>query len=146
VKPPNSPVSDKIAAPASPRCAFSYSDGRRCRMLCRPSHPSLCPFHAREELQILEAGKIAAGFASITGGFYTFNDVNQALGTLFRVVAANRIPPRSAVTLAYLGQLLLQSIPGVEREINLSRGKNGWRDMLTFVLNPRSKPKDGLVQ
>jgi hypothetical protein len=79
------------------------------------------------------------------GGFYTFNDVNQALGTLFRVVAANRIPPRSAVTLAYLGQLLLQSIPGVEREINLSRGKKGWKDVPTFVLNPR-KPKDGLVQ
>jgi hypothetical protein len=146
MKSPKSPVSDKIAVPTSPRCNFSYSDGRRCRMLCRPPHLSLCPFHAREELQILEAGKIAASFASITGGFYTFNDVNQALGTLFRVVAANRIPPRSAVTLAYLGQLLLQSIPGVEREVNLSRGKDGWRDLLTFVLNPRSKPKDGLVQ
>ena len=145
MKSPNSPVSDKIDAPASPRCTFSYSDGRRCRMLCRPPHLSLCPFHAREELQILEAGKIAAAFASVTGGFYTFTDVNQALGTLFRFVAANRIPPRSAVTLAYLGQLLLQSIPGVEREANLVRGRDGWRNLLTFVLNPR-KPKDGPVQ
>lgn len=135
-----------LESAAPTRCTFSFSDGRRCRMLCRPPHPSLCLFHAREELQLLETEKIAAAFASMTGGFYTFNAVNHILATLFRAVAANRIPPRSAVTLAYIGQLLLQSIPGIEREINLARGDDAWGDLLNFVLNPRSKPKDGPVQ
>jgi len=30
-------------------CAFTFVDGRRCRMPRRDPHPYLCPFHARKE-------------------------------------------------------------------------------------------------
>ncbi len=146
MKSPNPNPSRKITASAPPRCAFSFSDGRRCAMLCRPPHPSLCLFHAREEQHILEADRVVAAFVTTTGGFYTVNDVNQVLGSLFRLVAANRMPPRTGATLAYIGQLLLHSIRGVEREINLTRGNGGWARLLSAVLNPRSGPKSGPVQ
>jgi len=133
VKSPKPLVSRQITAPASPRCSFSYSDGRRCRMLCRPPHLTLCPFHAREELQLLEAQDLAASFATRSGGLYTYNDVNAALCKLFRAVAANRLPPRSAAIMAYIGQLLLQSLPPLEREYNLARGRHAWEDRVADV-------------
>jgi hypothetical protein len=163
MKSPNPNRSRKITASAPPRCAFSFSDGRRCAMLCRElttqpgvgtlsehpeskGHPSLCLFHARVEQHILEADRVVAAFTTTTGGFYTVNDVNQVLGSLFRLVAANRMLPRTGATLAYIGQLLLHSIRGVEREINLTRGNGGWARLLSAVLNPRSGPKSGPVQ
>jgi hypothetical protein len=105
-------------------------------MFCRPPHPSLCPFHAREELQLLEAEEIAASFASRSGGFYTYSDVNAALCRLFRSVAGNRIPIRSATTMAYIGQLLLQSLPPLEREYDLARGRHAWDGLVARVYDP----------
>jgi hypothetical protein len=105
-------------------------------MLCRSPHASLCPFHAREELQLLEAESIAASFASRSGGLYTYNDVNAALCRLFRSVAGNRIPIRSATTMAYIGQLLLQSLPPLEREYDLARGRHAWDGLVARVYDP----------
>lgn len=135
-----------ISRANSSRCLFSTSDGRRCAMLRHESHPSLCLFHAREERQLLEAEKVAASLATFTGGLYTVNDVNQALAQLFRLVAANRIPSRTAGTLAYIGQLLLLSVPGVEREINMTRGRDGWQRLLSTVFNHKSGTNSGPLQ
>src|SRR5450432_1855276 len=30
-------------------CHYTFSDNRRCRMLRQTNHPTLCPFHARDE-------------------------------------------------------------------------------------------------
>lgn len=98
------------------RCLFSTSDSRRCAMPRSPDHSSLCVFHARQEDQLLSAGQIAAELASLSGEFKTATDLNHALGKLFRLVAAQRIPTRNAAVLGYLGQLLLQTLPTVRWE------------------------------
>ncbi len=69
----------------------------------------------------MESQKIGPELAvTVTGDFLTATDINYALGKVFTAVAQNRIPVRTAHTLAYLGQLMLCSLPAVKKEFNFS--------------------------
>ena len=92
-------------------CLRQFSDGRRCRMLRKRGHPSLCVFHAREEQQLTEKDKLASELASLGArGIIDSAEVARVITKIFNALARNRISPRSAATLGYLGQLLLQSL------------------------------------
>src|SRR5215475_15396107 len=98
-------------------CMFSYSDGRRCRMLRHPDHRGLCPFHSREERQQLESERIGTELAAtLTGHFLTASDIDHVLGKVFTALAQDRISVRKAHTLCYAAQLMLHSIPTVKDE------------------------------
>ena len=132
------------ASPASEnRCAYLFLDGRRCRMLRKPGHPSLCAFHAREERQHLETEKLADEFASLSGKYVTALDVNHVLGKVFDAFAHKRINARTANTFGYLGQLLLQSMPQVQREINRATNNPTAHDQVVRTTIPyfRRKPQ-----
>jgi hypothetical protein len=122
--------------PRFSRCQFSYSDGRRCRMLRASDHSTLCVYHSREERQLLEAERIGQLLAaSPSGGYLTATDVNPVLGKLYTAIAQNRIPPRNAATLAYVAQLLLHSINIAQSEIINARGSDFWRSLVRNTLN-----------
>ncbi len=104
--------------PNSNKCLRQFTDGRSCRMSRKKGHPSLCIFHAREEQQLLESDQLAAEFASLSGKLNTVTDINHVLGKVFTALAEKRISHQTADTFGYLGQLLLQSIPGVKSELN----------------------------
>jgi hypothetical protein len=132
------------ASPASEhRCVHQSADARRCRMLRKSAHPSLCVFHAREEEQLLETEKLAAEFASLSGKYVTALDVNHVLGKVFDAFAHKRITSRTANTFGYLGQLLLQSMPQVQREINRATSNPNAHDEVVRSTIPyfRRKPQ-----
>jgi hypothetical protein len=81
-------------------------------------HATLCIFHAREEQQLLESDRLAAEFASLSGKLNTVTNINHILGKVFTALAEKRISQQAAATFGYLGQLLLQTIPGVKSELN----------------------------
>ena len=112
-------------------------------MLRAPNHPSLCVFHARQEEQILEADRIAAELASLSGEFRTATDLNHVLGKLFALLAAQRIPTRNAVVLGYLAQLILQTLSTVKWETERAQGLEAWERMLRRYFG---KPQDGAPQ
>jgi hypothetical protein len=121
-------------------CKFPFSDGRRCRMLRHPSHPTLCPFHARAELQLRESATLGTELSTtISGNFLTATDINHALGKLYTAVAQDRVPARTAATMAYIGQLLLNSIPGIKSEYKFCYKFDQWRSMLADT-QPLSPP------
>lgn len=99
-------------------CLRQFSDGRRCRMLRKPGHSSLCVFHAREEQQLLEQerqrkerDKLAAELATLgSEGRISSDQVATVMTSTFRALAKGRISPRDARTLGYLGQLVPQSL------------------------------------
>jgi len=103
---------------SSNKCLRQFADGRSCRMPRKKGHATLCIFHAREEQQHLETEKLAAEFASLSGKLNTVTDINHVLGKVFTALAEKRISHQAAATFAYLGQLLLQTIPGVKSELN----------------------------
>ena len=112
------------------RCQYRSAADRQCRLLRADTHPSLCAFHAHEEQQLLEPERVGAELASLSGEFKTVNDLNHVLGKLFTLKAQNRISARDAAVLAYIAQLLMQSLGGVKDEILLSRGQRAWERIL----------------
>src|SRR5215831_19507978 len=125
------------------RCVFETSDGRRCRLPRSATHASLCVFHSREEQQLLESRKIGTELAAtLTGNFLTATDLNYALGKVFTAVAQNRIPVRTAHTLAYLGQLMLFSLPDVKHEFGFSYKFAQWNNMLNNAVRLSDPPPD----
>src|SRR6202158_1014222 len=109
-------------------CSFMFVDGRRCRIPRRVDHPYLCAFHARKEAQTLAseaAGKDIAYHPS--GSFVPACDLSSALGRLFSTVAQGQVKPKTASTLAYLGQTLVQALPLAQHEYVNAYGTDSWR-------------------
>ncbi len=140
-----------LSAPASPftrlgRCQFFSTDNRRCRMPRWHAHPAYCLHHARREQQLLETERVAGELVTLTGTFKTAHDVNLVLGKLFTALAQNRIPPGTAATLAYIGGLLLHSLPRVSREVTDAYGFQAWDRKLRQLFDggsaliPQSEP------
>ncbi len=123
------------------RCQHTSANGRRCRMLRMNDHPSLCLQHQRQQqLQTETAPEtVAAELLGSIEDFQTAAAVNQTLGRLFALTAADRIPPRNAAILAYICQLLLNTLPAVEREIIVSKGSNSWEYAIRHALQSLRK-------
>jgi len=108
-------------------CSFTFTDGRHCRSPRRDSHPHLCAFHARKEAQALageEAGEDIAFFLS--GDYVSAGDLTFALGRLFAAVAQGQVKPKTASTLAFLGQTLVQTLHLAQNEYISAFGTASW--------------------
>jgi hypothetical protein len=120
----------------SQACQFHFADGRKCLMLRRDEDSTYCPFHARAERQLLESATVGAVISKTPSGeFLTAVDVNHVLGKLYAAIAEDRLPPRNAANLAYVGQLLLHSVSIAQHEIINARGADSWRQLVHNVLN-----------
>ena len=98
-------------------CRHIDASGRRCRMLVMNSRAGLCAYHAQRRLQAQRGSETAA--AELLASVSDFSDaasVNRFLGNLVKQVALKRIPRRDAITLAYICQLLLNSLGAINRE------------------------------
>lgn len=128
------------ASPDAGRCEFARSDGRRCQMLLAADHPSLCLFHAQQLRQLQKYASMpprpdfSRELTSLSGNLTTANDVNQVLRKLFLLYAQGRIERKDAMALAYIAQLILQTIPGVKKEMNLLLNHEFWRDSIEASL------------
>jgi hypothetical protein len=112
-------------------CAFTFADGRRCRTPRQTGHPYLCAFHSRKEARALageEAGKDIA--YHLSGSYVSACDLSSALGRLFSAVAQGQIKPKTAATLAYLGQTLVQNLHLAQDEYINAFGTDTWRETI----------------
>jgi hypothetical protein len=114
-------------APAEPQAQAAESDtalcrhidsaGRRCNMLVMSAASDLCAYHAQRHLQAQRGSETAASELLVcVSDFSDAASVNRFLGTLVKQVTLKRIPRRDAVTLAYICQLLLNSLGALNRE------------------------------
>ena len=139
-------MSTKRSSDSSKSCLFSYSDGRRCRMMRSSQHPSLCHYHARIEQQYLEAQRLGAEISTtLTGHFHTAADINHVLGRVFTALAQGRINRRSAATLIWACQLMLQSLPALKDETKFRYTYETWSDLIDRArpLSPPPSPSPG---
>jgi hypothetical protein len=130
---------------SSDLCQYTFSDNRQCRMLRMETHPTLCPFHARDEQQILECPKLGTEIAtSLTGDYLTAADLNHVLSKVFTALAQNRISQRTAATLGYLGQVMLHTLPLAKKEHAFNYPYESWCRMIdnaTRLSDPPSTPQ-----
>jgi len=109
-------------------------------MFRQQDHPSLCIFHARAERQVIESDRLGSELAtSLTGRFMTATDINFVLGKLYKAIAQNRIPPRNASNLAFVGKLLLLSLDKLKTEFKFSYDYQHWEKMY-LESRPLSNP------
>jgi hypothetical protein len=118
-------------------CSFTFADGRRCRTPRSAGHPHLCFFHARREAQSLAAEQAGRDISSfLSGSYLSACDLSSALGRLFSAVAQGQVKPKTATTLACLGQTLLQSIQHAENEYINAFGPDSWRETVRSSFAP----------
>src|SRR6266571_4908627 len=109
-------------------CRFTFADGRQCRTPRSPHHPHFCSDHARKDSQACAADKLASDLSYFFSGQYlSACNLSAALGRLLPAVVRGNIKPRSARTLAYLSQTLVQTIHLAEKEYINALGTDSWR-------------------
>src|SRR5258708_35610378 len=115
-------------------CSFTFADGRQCRTP-RAAHPYLCAFHARKDAQAL-AGEAAGKDIAyhLSGSYVSACDLTSALGRLFSAVAQGQLKPKTASTLAYLGQTLAQTLHLAQGEYINAYGTDFWRETIRTSL------------
>src|SRR6266404_4025232 len=112
-------------------CSFMFVDGRHCRIPRQLGQPYLCAFHARKDAQAL-AGEAAGKDIAyhLSGSFVSACDLSSALGRLFSAVAQGQVKPKTASTLAYLGQTLVQILPLAQDEYINAYDTDTWRETI----------------
>jgi hypothetical protein len=112
-------------------CSFTFADGRQCRTPRHAGHPYLCAFHARKEAQALDGEAAGKDIAyHLSGTYVSACDLTSALGRLFSAVAQGQVKPKTASTLAYLGQTLVQTLHLAQHEYINAYGTDSWRETI----------------
>jgi hypothetical protein len=118
-------------------CSFTFADGRQCRLPRRTGHPYLCLFHAKKETQILSGEQAGEDIARLlTGNYISACDVAKSLARLFSAVAQGHIKPKTAATLAYLGQTIVQTLKLAQHEYINAFGTPAWRQTIASSFPP----------
>src|SRR5579863_6297735 len=134
-----SAVGRSAAAPKKDRvslCSFTFSDGRRCRTPRISNHPHFCFYHAQKEARaraVETLGKDLAYFFS--GDYLSACDLSTALARLIPAVVRGDVKPKTAHTLAYLAQTLMQAIHISQHEYINAFGTDGWRKSVRNSVN-----------
>jgi hypothetical protein len=109
-------------------CIFTFDDGRRCRTPRISSHPHFCFYHAQKESRAATADKLAKDLAAFFSGHYvSANDLSTAIARMIPAVVRGDIKPRTARTVAYLAQTLLQAIHHSQSEFKDAFGPEALR-------------------
>jgi len=118
-------------------CSFTFADGRHCRSPRKAGHTYLCAFHARKEDHALAADQAGQDIARhLSRGYISACDLSSALGRLFAAVAQGHVKSKTAATLAYLGQTLVQTLHLAEHEYVNAFGSDSWRSTVRRSFNP----------
>ncbi len=122
-------------------CSFTFADGRQCRTPRRDGHPYLCAFHARKEAQALAGERAGEDIAyHLSGSYVSACDLSSALGRLFSAVAQGQVKPKTASTLAYLGQTLVQTLHFAQHEYINAFGTDSWRETVRHNFDLSADP------
>lgn len=97
-------------------CQYKFANGRLCGLPAHPKHDGLCLTHGTRTTPKPREDDLSHELASPAGDFITQIDINHVLGKLFVALASNRVTPRRAGTLAYIGCLLMQTQQAAKRE------------------------------
>ena len=111
------------------QCQYQNARGQRCHMLIDESHrspqgtarPTLCAYHAnrlRASVPAVEPEVLAADLPGEINDFSNARSVNSFLGNLVKQLALKRITRRDAIAFAYISQLLLNSLPALQRQLD----------------------------
>ena len=104
----------KSAVP-SVRCTHRDSSNGQCRRLVSHAHSDLCPQHHAAQKQ-MEAADYSEPLFENPQDFQTAQGINNSLRSLYWLTAQNRIFTCRATVLAYIGSLILRTLPQIDAD------------------------------
>ena len=117
-------------------CSFTFSDGRRCRTPRTGKNPRFCFYHAQKEARARAAKKLGKDLAYFYSGDYlSACDLSAALARLIPAVVRGDVKPKTAHTVAYLAQTLMQAIHLSKHEYINAFGTDAWRKSVRTSVN-----------
>jgi hypothetical protein len=91
-------------------------------MLRASDQDSLCAYHLRQAAAAQPHPEaFAAELLNSTGDLATAGEVNALLGNVVKLLARRNIDRKDAIAFGYLSQLLLCSLPGMEKKLEKER-------------------------
>ena len=117
-------------APSSSRhCTHINARKHRCRMLAHGAS-SFCPYHSRKsESAPPDPEALATDLLRGIRDFSTADSINAFLGNLVRQLARKRIARRDAIAFGYLSQLLLNSLPALDRQLEAENAADASQEL-----------------
>ena len=106
------------------RCQHRTPSGRQCRFRTSGAASRFCPRHNAIKKLRHSADLAAVLAAGDENTFQSAEGINHSLAELFTLLAKDRVSPRRAAVLAYIGSLLLRTLPAIEKE-TAAAPKNG---------------------
>lgn len=92
-------------------CRFTFADGRRCRTPRLSTNPNFCHYHAQLETQSQFTTQLANEISQLLANpRLSPNDLSSAIARLIPAVLNGHLKIRTARTVAYLLQTLLQTV------------------------------------
>ena len=121
-------------------CEHISPRGQRCRMLRTSGREPLCAHHLRQAAPSqLHPEALAAELLNSTGDLATPGEVNALLGNVVKLLARRNIDRKDAVAFGYLSQLLLCSLPGMEKELEAERGAFALEEINKSIAETRAR-------
>jgi hypothetical protein len=102
------------AASDALRCRYLTPTGRRCRSLASGSESGFCLRHGGVE-QPRQPADLAPALIG-DGDLRSPEGIHRSLAELFTLLAMDRISPRRAAVLAYVGSLLLRTVGAIDEK------------------------------
>ncbi len=112
---------------APPHCQQRTPSGRRCRLPVSDRDSGLCFKHATSQKKArglashslrpdAYLGNLAARLIGDTTEFTSAIPINRTLGEILKLLAEDEISPRRAAVMVYTCNLLLRTLPVIDRE------------------------------
>jgi hypothetical protein len=99
-------------------CLQRSPSGRHCRLPISDAATGLCNKHAASRQKGLDQADLAASLIGDNQEFRSAVAINHSLGELYKLQARNRITPLRAAVMAYTANLLLRTLPAIEKELH----------------------------
>jgi len=103
------------SATLSIRCSHRTPTGRQCRLPVSDLPSGLCPRHHADHLQ-KDRAEVSNLLFNASQAFQTAQGINNSLCNLYWLVAQDRVSNRRASVLAYIGSLLLRTLPAIDAD------------------------------
>ncbi len=114
---PNPTNESTLAEPPAARCQKRTRNGR-CRLPVAGPSSTFCPEHSRAPSQSRNSADLSALLTEGLSEFKSAVPINDFLSRLLLHQAEGRIPPRRAAVMAYTANLLLRTLPVIDRELH----------------------------
>lgn len=125
------------------QCLNVSPRGQHCRML-RADGQSFCAYHLqRAEAADPDPEVLAAELLDGTGNLNTADRVNALLANTVKQFARQRIDRTDALAVGYLAQMLLNTVPGVQKEHQAIRNAEARQALRKSIAESHSRRRPG---